>query len=101
MLKFIYCIRTRGDLLASYVFKDEKSKDKWLTDTFHALKSEYKNLTYIIEDLDGLEVGDECKVFGEGTDIFKILGVKKYSENRYGFLLDSGCWEEVSKCYKP
>ena len=50
------------------------------------------------DELDGLHVGDKCHVSGEGDDVFTIIGMKMYSPDRPGFILDSGCCEEVVKC---
>jgi hypothetical protein len=56
-------------------------------------------LTYTVSRLPGLKVGDICHVNGEGLDKFAIKGMVLFSSDRYGFLLDSGCLEEVAKCF--
>lgn len=99
MKVFTICITTYGGLLSSFVFEDSQSRDVWLANVFPKLKAKYKGITFTVTPLDGLKIGDKCKVIGEGSDIFTIEGMKKYSEDRYGFCLDSGWCEEVAKCY--
>lgn len=98
---FTKVVRVRGNLWASYVFKDDKAVSNWLVDEFPLLEIEHGKLTYSVETLDGLKVGDTCMVIGEGHDLFVIKKLIVYSPNRYGFALDSGWSEEVAKCYKP
>lgn len=97
---FKKCIRVRGNLWSSYVFETQEAVDTWLEYEFPKLKILHGNLQYTIEDLDGLEVGDQCYVMGDGTDVYTIEGVFKYSPDRWGFALDAGWSEEVAKCYK-
>jgi len=92
---------TKGDMLASYCFENEEKRNEWISCIYPSLQEKYPDLSYYIFDLDGLEIGDECIVDGEGADIFTIEGMKKYSDDRYGFLMSSGWWEEVVKCHKP
>lgn len=95
-------VSIRGRLLSSYVFQNQTEVNNWLEDVFPRLQAKYNNdLTYEVSDLDGLKVGDKCCVIGDGDEVYEILGMKVYSKNRYGFILDSGWVEEVAKCYKP
>ncbi len=96
---FSYEIQVKGNLWSSFVFTDKQSAENWLTDEFPKLKSQYGTLSYTINDLPGLKIGDQCNVLGDGYQVYTIIGVVKYSENRYGFLLDGWCSEEVGKCH--
>jgi len=94
-------IHTTGKFLSSFAFESDKDADAWIETELPKLKAEYGNV--IVEcrnKLDGLRVGDKCQVSGEGNDIFTIVDKKMYSNNRPGFILDSGWSEEVVKCYK-
>ncbi len=99
MKKFTIKVTTSGNLISSYVFQNEKSFQKWKEKTFPKLEQKYGKLMLIVCELPGLVVGDHCHVIGEGSDIFKIIKLFRYSPNRYGFALDSGWNEEVAKCY--
>ena len=89
-----------GGLMSSYVFEDQKALDHWIATDFVKLEQTYGPLTLRIDTLPGLRIGDTCRVWGEGADTFVIEKLIKYSENRYGFILDSGWSEEVIKCFK-
>lgn len=93
-------VHVSGALIAVYSFENETTMNTWLKTIFPKLKEQYGTLTYRIRDLDGLQVGDFCWVWGEGFEDFKIEKLIKYSDNRWGFVLDSGWSEEVAKCYK-
>lgn len=96
---FTVGIAVRGGLHSSYVFESKEHADTWLNNDLPALSQEYGALEYNLIDLPGLKIGDRCNVSGEGTDDFEILDIKKYSPHRYGFLLDSGWYEEIFKCH--
>jgi len=82
------------------VFENDAEADLWIQVEFKLhLKKQYKFLTHKKETLPGLKIGDECNVHGESTDVFKITGMVKYSDHRYGFKLDNGTTEEVAKCH--
>ena len=83
-----------------FVFEDEISLQKWLNKDFKELKKQYPKIEYSISDLPNLKVGESCNVHGDGDEVYKILKLIKYSENRYGFSLDSGFSEEVAKCHR-
>lgn len=97
---FKKCVRVRGGLGSSFVFESSEDVNNWIETELPELEDKYGKLEYTISDLDGLSEGDECHVVGEGSDVFIIEGVFKYSNNRWGFALDSGWSEEVAKCYK-
>jgi len=97
---FIKRLTTRGNLSANYVFSSDKEVNDWLSNDLLLLEKEHGKLTYTITELDGLKVGDTCKVTGEGDEDFVIEKLIRYSKDRYGFVLDSGWTEEVAKCYK-
>jgi len=95
-------LSTRGNMLASYCFENEEARNGWISSIFPKLQKEYgDDLAYYTFNLDGLKMGDECMVNGEGDEVFTIEGMKKYSMDRYAFLMSSGWWEEVVKCYTP
>ena len=104
---FRYAIHVKGGLIATFVFEDAKAVLNWINKEYPKIQEKYdglyikelSNLIYSVRQLDGLKVGDECHVAGEGSDIFKIMEIIQYSPNRYGFVLDNGLAEEVSKCY--
>jgi hypothetical protein len=98
---FIKCIRVKGSLSARYVFKNEDDAITWIETKFPKLQKQYPDINYEISSLDGLKVGDECMVYGEGDCVFTIMEIVPWNADRYGFLLDSGLVEEVSQCYKP
>jgi hypothetical protein len=92
--------RTRGQLGSSFVFENKAELEKWKKESLPKMEKEYGKLELNVAELPGLKVGDTCHVCGEGDDTFVIKSLIKYSENRYGFVLDSGCSEEVAKCYR-
>jgi len=101
MKTFKILVRTSGSLLSRYVFENQEQKDDWIKNKVPELEKIYGKLELQESELPGFKIGDRCCVNGEGLDVFTILDVKEYSENRYGFLLDSGWWEEVANCYWP
>jgi hypothetical protein len=96
---FKVCIRVKGDLQSAYVFENDKAAKDWVKFKLPKLEREYGKLKVIKEDLPGLKVGDKCNVYGEAYDVFTITDLITYSEDRYGFVLDSGYAEEVAKCH--
>ena len=96
---FTVGISVSGNFNSSYVFESESAADTWLDTVFQDLIHEYGELRYSVCDLPGLKVGDRCNVFGDGDEVYVIEGLKQYSPNRYGFILDSGFCEEVYKCH--
>ncbi len=96
---FKVCIKVSGGLQSSYVFENEKKSQEWIQKEFPKLQKKYGELKIRKEELPGLKIGNECNVYGEAMDVFVIKKLIKYSEDRYGFLLDSGCVEEVAKCH--
>ena len=97
---FKKCVHVSGGLCSSFVFEGSKEKDVWLASELPKLEEKYGVLVVSTSDLPGLKVGDKCRVFGEGEEVFVIEGLRQYSENRFGFMLDSGWNEEVAKCYE-
>ncbi len=96
---YFVAIRTSGNLHSAYAFADEAAADNWIRDTLPQLQAQYGAVDIACRyPLDGLRVGDRCKVSGEGGDVFTIVGRKMYSPDRPGFMLDSGWCEEVVKC---
>ena len=91
-------VHVSGDIVASYVFGRTIDAHNWIDSVLVRMQKE-KTLTYTIANLDGLTVGDKCQVTGEGDEVFVIKGLIRYSDNRYGFLLDSGDAEEMYKCH--
>ena len=99
MKAFHYMVNTTGNLVCNFVFEDKKALDTWVAKEFPKLKKKHKKLEYSVHTLPGLKVGDSCHVCGEADDVFKIERLIKWEDHRYGFVLDSGCVEEVAKCY--
>ncbi|NCU32448.1 MAG: hypothetical protein EOM23_05855 [Candidatus Moranbacteria bacterium] len=87
--------------MSSFAFETEADVKAWEKKELPELVNSYGPLHIKKFKLDGLKIGDKCRVAGEGTDVFTIIGQKMFSPNRPGFLLDSGWYEEVVKCYKP
>jgi hypothetical protein len=100
-MKFTKAITVSGALGSHFVFTSDEEKTHWIENELPKLKAEYGNVDISFEwDLPGFEIGDTCRVWGEGDEEFVIEDLKCYSPYRYGFLLDSGWYEEVAKCYK-
>jgi len=97
---FIKRVRVSGKFNSNFVFKSETELNDWLDKDLKELQKEYSELNVQITDLDGLNIGDECHVIGDGDEVYRIIGIKNYSPNRFGFILNSGWAEEVAKCYK-
>ncbi len=97
---FKHRIIVRGGLSSSFVFTDKDLMDSWIKTKIPYLKMVYKDISYSVHDLDGLQIGDSCHVVGDGREVYRITGLVPFDENRYGFVLDSGFVEEVAKCYK-
>ena len=102
-LRFTIHAKVSGGLNSNFVFSSAASLRQWQETVFPQLEKEYRHdkLRLEVYDLPGLQIGDKCRVWGEGTDDFRIRGIIQYSPHRYGFILDSGCTEEVAKCYVP
>lgn len=96
---FTVGIGVSGNFNAAYVFESKSAADTWLDTVFKDLICEYGELKHWIVTLPGLQIGDRCNVYGDGDEIYVIEGLKEYSPNRYGFILDSGFCEEVYKCH--
>ena len=96
---FTKMIRTKGSLISSFVFTKEEDVDRWKREELPKLRSQYGDIVFAEHNLWGLGVGDSCRVLGEGLDTFEIVGIKRYSKDRYGFNLAFWCTEEVAKCY--
>lgn len=92
-------ISTVGQLFSSFVFESQAEVDRWLAEDLPLLEAEYGALTLYHGDLPGLSVGDKCNVVGEADDVFVITGIRQYGKDRWGFLLDNGLIEGVSKCH--
>lgn len=92
-------VNVKGALISAYSFENQEAVDEWLKSVLPVLEKQYGKLEHTTYELDGLKVGDRCHVVGEGDVEFKIEKVIKYSEDRWGFVLDSGWTEEVVKCY--
>lgn len=100
MTTFDTAVTVTGHLHSTFEFESEQAADNWISTEFVKLSKLYPGLTYSKFQLPSLKIGDQCYVVGEGSDVFTILGVKNYSPNRYGFILDAGWCEEVYKCYQ-
>jgi len=96
---FTHGISTSGGLHSHFCFTSEEARKEWKRKKIRELSEKYGNVRFEEHPLRGLHVGDRCNVWGEGTDEFKIKRVVKYSDDRYGFVLDNGVCEEVHKCH--
>jgi hypothetical protein len=92
-------VTVSGSFNSHFVFETADDVRQWLATDFIELNETYDDLTFKVTDLDGLKIGDKCHVIGDGNEEYTIIGIQKYSLNRYAFLLDSGFMEEVAKCY--
>lgn len=100
-MRFTKAITVSGAFGSHFVFTSDEEKTNWIKNELPKLRDKYGNVNISNEwDLPGFEIGDTCHVWGEGSDKFVIEALKCYSPYRYGFLLDSGWYEEVAKCYK-
>lgn len=97
---FKHAVHVRGGFNSSYVFTSKELMESWIKTKIPYLIMVYKDISYSVIDLPGLQVGEECRVHGDGDEVYRITGLIPYNENRYGFILDSGFVEEVVKCYK-
>ena len=92
-------VHVKGDCIISFVFSNKNAASFWVQEVFPRMKKETPNLSYTLKTIDRLRVGDKCYVRGDGSEVYTIDGLVRYSDNRYGFLLNSGWTEEVHKCY--
>jgi hypothetical protein len=92
-------ISVSGGLWCYFVFENEEQTKLWIEKELPKLEEEYGKLNVRTFELPCLKVGDQCNVHGDAYDVYTIVGIVKYSENRYGFALDSGFVEEVAKCH--
>ena len=96
---FRYYVNVEGDYNSIFHFETKEDCIIWLDNDFTELKKIYRNLYNTgIGILDGLKIGDECFVAGEGDEVFKIKELEKITSNRWSFLLDKGWFEDVHKC---
>jgi hypothetical protein len=96
---FTHAVTVSGNLLSTFEFTSKIAVDEWIAVKLPLLEKQYGKLEYIIWKLPPLKIGDTCYVSGEGVDEFKIRELINFSEDRWGFVLDSGWREEVWKCY--
>lgn len=99
--RFLIAANTGGGLVASFVFQNYNEYNQWLQNELPLLEKKYGRITTFKHILPGLAIGDKCHVAGEGSEVFTITGIVEYEPYRYGFVLDSGDTEEVSKCWRP
>ena len=69
-------VRIDGDLCATYCFESRDDAGCWVMEELPKLRKKYPNLSSVIYELDSLEVGDTCRVSGDGFDEYTILEVK-------------------------
>ena len=97
---FWFVGRVRGGLWSSYVFQNREEITTFLSTELPKLRKKYGELTFDVEPLPGLKVGDTCLCYGEGSDELKIEDARQLGPYRWSFALSHGCWEEVAKCWK-
>ena len=69
---FKFAGRVRGGLQASFVFQNRREITKFLNSEFLELEAEYGKLTFEVEPLPGLKIGDHCFCLGEGRDVLRV-----------------------------
>lgn len=95
------CNASGRAMCSNFVFTSKRELGRWLREDWPKILKAYPYTTLCeVEALPEFELGDKCNVHGEASDVFKIEGIVMYSKDRYGFLLDSGCTEEIAKCHK-
>jgi hypothetical protein len=97
---FTHAFTMRGSYNTTYEFQSLEDANLFLKDEYPKYKEKYSNITYSILDLEIFKFNDHCNVHGEGTDKFKIIGINKYSEYSYGYILNNGFVEPVHKCHR-
>ena len=90
---FHFAVDIKGELNSTFVFETSAEMYSWLN-------SEFIGLKYTTRELDGLKIGENCRVRGDGDEVYTITAIKQYENHRYGFHLNSGFCEEVQKCSK-
>lgn len=98
--KFTREVRVNGRFNTSYVFENDKQVSWWIETEFPKLLSKYGTLDFSVLLLPGLKIGDTCRVWGDGDEEYKIVGLVVWQPYRYGFILDAWCEEGVEKCYR-
>ena len=88
-----------GELYSAFHFQTDDDLALWIANELPKLELKYGKLKVSKGNLDSLKIGDNCYVCGDGDEIYEITRLVKYSDNRYGFVLNSGFSEEVHKCY--
>jgi len=97
---FKFVGRVRGGLQASFVFQNKREINEFLRTEFIKLEAEFGELTFEVETLPGLKIGDYCLCLGEGMDVLEVECIRQLGPYRWSFGLSHGCWEEVAKCWK-
>ncbi len=97
---FQFSATVRGNYRCTYVFENEDDFCKWIKTTYPKLVQKYGKLNIQITKLDSIKIGETCFVSGEGYDEFTIKDFRKVDDNIYSFLIHTGCWEAVHKCFK-
>jgi hypothetical protein len=97
---FKFVGRVRGGLWASFVFQNKREINLFLKTKMPELEAEFGNLTFEVEPLPGLKIGDYCLCLGEGSDVLKVETIRQNGDFSWSFGLSHGCWEEVAKCWK-
>lgn len=98
-MNFTKAVTVTGQLRSTYEFESNEDVSKWMLTVLPSLREQYGDLQCHKFDLPLLNIGDRCHVSGDGDEVYTIEGIKQYSPDRYGFLLDSGFSEEIYKCY--
>jgi hypothetical protein len=97
---FKFVGRVRGNLQASFVFQNKRELNQFLKTEMPELEAEYGKLTFEVEKLPGLKMGDYCLCLGEGMDVLQVQTLRQNGAYSWSFGLSHGCWEEVAKCWK-
>ncbi len=97
---FKFVGRVRGNLQASFVFQNKREINQFLRTEFIKLEEEFGELTFELETLPGLKIGDYCFCYGEGREALRVEAIRQIGPYSWSFGLSHGWWEEVAKCWK-
>lgn len=97
---FNFALTVSGNYSETLVFKGRKAMTLWIETESEILCEKYGELKISAKPLDRLKIGDACYLIPDENKMFRIIGWIKYSNNSYGFVLDSGEIVPVHKCFK-
>lgn len=81
-------------------FQNESELDMWLKNDLKNITKGMNNVSLTIMALDGLKVGDECQIYGEGSDRFTVNKMIQYDKGVYVLVMNTGEHKSVLNCFK-